>query len=482
MNFKFLILVFAALFACEICSLPKKTGPCRGVFRRWYYNAQAKECQAFIYAGCYGNSNNFLSEEECLSTCVLKMNLKFLILVFAALFACGYCTLPSEMGPCKAALLRWYFDVETKTCQTFSWGGCGGNSNKFLSEEECLKICTLPSETGDCRAVILRWYYNAQAKECQGFVWGGCGGNANKFLNEVECLRTCDALVFKSSKIAKMNFKLIVLVLVLAVPFASACSCMGGFVPRYCAMPSAIGRCKSAYSRWYFDAQTKHCRPFNYSGCGGNPNNFPTEEDCVKTCGFCSLSYEVGKCQATFTRWYYNAKDKKCHTFTYGGCGGNSNNFQNEADCMKICAPKKFKMNFKFLVLVFAALFVRVKLEKKGRVVPKFCKLASEMGPCEAAFTRWYFDVKTKKCQTFTWGGCGGNPNNFQSEVECLTTCSGLGFCALPSDGGPCKAFYSRWYYNAQDNECQTFTWGGCMGNLNNFQSETHCNKACGEF
>lgn len=36
------------------------------------------------------------------------------------------------------------------------------------------------------------------------------------------------------------------------------------------------------------------------------------------------------------------------------------------------------------------------------------CGLLPEVGPCNAAFQRFYFDPVEKKCLPFTWGGCSG--------------------------------------------------------------------------
>jgi hypothetical protein len=40
--------------------------------------------------------------------------------------------------------------------------------------------------------------------------------------------------------------------------------------------------------------------------------------------------------------------------------------------------------------------------------VPPNCTLEPESGVCLAAFKRYYYDNKEKKCKAFTWGGCGG--------------------------------------------------------------------------
>lgn len=36
------------------------------------------------------------------------------------------------------------------------------------------------------------------------------------------------------------------------------------------------------------------------------------------------------------------------------------------------------------------------------------CNLKPDTGNCFAAFTKYYFDHSTKKCEAFTWGRCDG--------------------------------------------------------------------------
>lgn len=52
----------------------------------------------------------------------------------------------------------------------------------------------------------------------------------------------------------------------------------------------------------------------------------------------CYLNPVPGHCKAAITRYYYNKSDKTCSPFTYGGCGGNGNNFQTIQDCFDICS------------------------------------------------------------------------------------------------------------------------------------------------
>jgi hypothetical protein len=51
------------------------------------------------------------------------------------------CSEPKLIGPCRAAIPRFYFDTESGKCDTFSWGGCKPNSNNFQTLEECSNKC-----------------------------------------------------------------------------------------------------------------------------------------------------------------------------------------------------------------------------------------------------------------------------------------------------------------------------------------------------
>ncbi|XP_023206514.1 amyloid-like protein 2 isoform X1 [Xiphophorus maculatus] len=51
------------------------------------------------------------------------------------------------------------------------------------------------------------------------------------------------------------------------------------------------------------------------------------------------------------------------------------------------------------------------------------CSLPSETGPCRAYFPRWYFDVERHDCLPFVYGGCRGNENNFHSWFHCINMC-----------------------------------------------------------
>ncbi|XP_043838694.1 papilin isoform X2 [Dromiciops gliroides] len=51
------------------------------------------------------------------------------------------CLLPSAHGSCGDWTPRWYFIPTVGKCNRFWYGGCHGNRNNFVSEEECMRSC-----------------------------------------------------------------------------------------------------------------------------------------------------------------------------------------------------------------------------------------------------------------------------------------------------------------------------------------------------
>ncbi|QLG45824.1 BPTI/Kunitz domain-containing protein [Costertonia aggregata] len=47
------------------------------------------------------------------------------------------------------------------------------------------------------------------------------------------------------------------------------------------------------------------------------------------------------------------------------------------------------------------------------------CGLEPQVGNCDAAIPKFYFDKEEQKCKEFTWGGCGGVVP-FDTLEECL--------------------------------------------------------------
>uniref|UniRef100_A0A4W5JUW1 Amyloid-beta A4 protein n=1 Tax=Hucho hucho TaxID=62062 RepID=A0A4W5JUW1_9TELE len=53
----------------------------------------------------------------------------------------------------------------------------------------------------------------------------------------------------------------------------------------------------------------------------------------------CWANAETGPCRAMLARWYFDREEGHCAQFIYGGCGGNRNNFESEEYCLSVCMP-----------------------------------------------------------------------------------------------------------------------------------------------
>lgn len=65
------------------------------------------------------------------------------------------------------------------------------------------------------------------------------------------------------------------------------------------------------------------------------------------------------------------------------------------------------------------------------------CSLEKVVGPCRAAMPRWWFNADSSRCEQFTYGGCGGNANNFRSEQACV---AGADACLSGTPWKGCRA------------------------------------------
>ncbi|XP_054914835.1 tissue factor pathway inhibitor 2 [Poeciliopsis prolifica] len=197
---EFPLLAFFTLFASlssslaitrsqAACLLPGVNGPCKENIDRYYYNTYTQKCEELNYGGCEGNANNFKSYEECQKAC------------FRIPKVPPICRLPKEEGHCRGLLQSFFFNMTTMQCESFYWGGCGGNSNRFVDLSSCLEYCTphkafpvlcLDSlDKGKCSASITRYYFNATTKTCEEFVYSGCGRSSNNFVSRESCMNVC---------------------------------------------------------------------------------------------------------------------------------------------------------------------------------------------------------------------------------------------------------------------------------------------------
>jgi hypothetical protein len=109
------------------------------------------------------------------------------------------CSLPADPGPCKGNFQSTWYNQATGKCESFVYGGCEGNANRFDSLAACvaacipdMAICSLPADVGPCDGACASYWYNQATGSCELFMYGCCGGNANRFATLSACASACD--------------------------------------------------------------------------------------------------------------------------------------------------------------------------------------------------------------------------------------------------------------------------------------------------
>jgi hypothetical protein len=159
----------------------------------------------------------------------------------------GVCTLPREVGPCRAVIPRYYFDTASDRCMMFNYGGCDGNENNFVSLEACNEVCAQGTDPGT----------GTVCPPAEDYCKYLCAGEPAPGVDPA-----CDL---------------------------PPCACGGGGGPGaldpVCLLPRESGPCDAAFARWGYVPDSGKCELFTYGGCEGNANNFETEEECAAKCG-----------------------------------------------------------------------------------------------------------------------------------------------------------------------------------------------------
>uniref|UniRef100_A0A8D2IQQ8 BPTI/Kunitz inhibitor domain-containing protein n=1 Tax=Varanus komodoensis TaxID=61221 RepID=A0A8D2IQQ8_VARKO len=151
---------------------------------------------------------------------------------------------------------------------------------------------------------------------------------------------------------------------------------------------------------------------------------FCVEKGMMQVCCVCVFfsSPETPK------RCKFGRRNKRCRPFTYGGCGGNANNFPSYHTCARECEPLgKGKELWRFgmspppdpwKILHFSLNTVCALMSDLAT-----CEQPRDRGPCTESFPRFYYDAHSKNCSAFDFGSCNGNRNNFMTIEECIREC-----------------------------------------------------------
>uniref|UniRef100_A0A5S6QUU6 Papilin n=1 Tax=Trichuris muris TaxID=70415 RepID=A0A5S6QUU6_TRIMR len=234
------------------------------------------------------------------------------------------CLLPLDVGLCGGPPQpRWGFSRATNRCERFDYSGCGGNMNHFYSLKECNILCAkyiLPraSEPTAVPTTVSPGSFSDRTSEAPSAV----------------AIVTAESVLNEHAKNDEQG---------------TSTEKIREDVDPVCSLPRDSGPCMNFVIKWFYNAVTGRCERFQYGSCGGNSNNFESLETCNARCvagiqsvgvsvpDACAQEKDSGPCEGYNVRFYYNGRSMRCELFVYGGCGGNSNNFESKDACDDTC-------------------------------------------------------------------------------------------------------------------------------------------------
>uniref|UniRef100_A0A914XM30 BPTI/Kunitz inhibitor domain-containing protein n=1 Tax=Plectus sambesii TaxID=2011161 RepID=A0A914XM30_9BILA len=476
------------------------TGSGNVTLSRWSYDNTIHQCIQFLYSGRRGNANNFLTEAQCKDACPVYANpCPFGEPVTEEATAFNAMPLPIACSPDNIAF--------NNNCPPSSWCHVGSTKETTICCPGAGDPCSMPMAEGEGILRLSRYYYNSKDKTCNSFVYRGAKGNRNNFRSLDECIRACPVFENPCLKGEPANdyegnprtcsasrpdgCGADYYCHVGATAETTVCCPSVGYS---CDLDITSGRGVRNLTRYALDRNLARCVQFDYSGAGGNDNNFLTADECAEQCpDFISI------CSLTTLRNELISDRSLPPCFDYGACPFNSWCHIGATRDTTVCCP--------------------------GGSDP--CAEAMTQGQGNSALPRFYYQSSSRQCLPFTYFGLRGNSNNFVTKEACELKCptwvnpcaSGdpvmgsnqrpkqchqgapcqLGyFCHIgeteattvccPSSSDPCSAPMAngvsdrslpRWYYNAQGRNCQPFTYRGTRGNENNFMSREDCESTC---
>ncbi|CAD6192838.1 unnamed protein product [Caenorhabditis auriculariae] len=288
--------------AQTLCTEPLRVGDCKQSVRQFWYNAETRTCESFLYTGCQGNNNRFNSLNECQS----------------------YCRNINAEPKCSQG--RAYVDFSGKFMQCGEGiGGTACPANYECVFDGLVHGCC-PSKAYTCSLQVnkgvacgsgssYRYFYNNQAKECQSFLFLGCDGNSNNFPSIEKCQNYCE-IACQSVFFATNHLRI-----------SSVCP-NGGSPLR---SNSKVRSCSAA----------DPC-PTGYDCSMVDANGVTQRRCCPSKVSICSKPPQMGmlpKCSSGSgqIKYYFNMALQLCSSYTSNGCDTSINSFNSLGECEDFC-------------------------------------------------------------------------------------------------------------------------------------------------
>ncbi|VDP94253.1 unnamed protein product, partial [Echinostoma caproni] len=220
--------VKSSWFKQQVCQLPSDPGPCRSNKARYYYDTKTGQCRIFLYGGCLGNANRFVTRRECEIACaefpsrvMMKSNVssdgqgpETAVKIKEA---------ESEPQPISVEVFdrMWritqhHTDHFRKLHRSHSTHTIVSSDNlQYLAWDLCLEshsygTCPVSNlhhmnAPGYPHAQLTRYFYDRRLGKCQPFTYTGCGARGNHFDTIDSCKIICeDRLRNPSEYVTKM--------------------------------------------------------------------------------------------------------------------------------------------------------------------------------------------------------------------------------------------------------------------------------------
>ncbi|EFP02057.1 hypothetical protein CRE_22819 [Caenorhabditis remanei] len=404
------------------------------------------------------------------------------------------CEQSIEEGVGGVLLRRWFFDPATRLCQPFYYKGFKGNQNNFMSYDTCNRACGATNVCpGGSPQMSIHTHLLSCNSESDCPYYHDCIQSTphNLCCPKVLVAQPPPPLPIPAPVPQEPSNLVIDIIPAPQHPHPSN---------NLCDQPVDVGFGHQSEHRWAFS--NGQCTSFLYAGQGGNMNNFLTRTDCVKTCqssappppSQCSQPAASGHGEQYLSRYFFSPEYRQCLHFIYSGDGGNLNNFESLTECLETCVANGIKFsslaNSPMSPVPPPPTLMPLPFPPQETFEPKFKPFRNVCPQGDPLIT---VDGQPIQCDPSKAAKCPGDhvctprgneayccpsPMNF-----CLQSRPPISVCNGP-DFEPVREI--RFTYDPLADRCVRFSFQNCRGaafaptgSLNNFVSNSQCNRLC---